>query len=62
MEKFCLNFSMHKKALTCQMHTRARGVYRKRLRSAREYVKAHSFYGLAMPIFKGRRIGDKNER
>ena len=62
MEKFCPNFSMHKKALTCQMRIRARGVYRKRLRSAREYALAHSFYGLAMPIFKGRRIGDKNEK
>lgn len=26
---------------------------RKRLRSARECVKAHSFYGLAMPILPG---------
>lgn len=51
MEKFCLNFSMHKKALTCQTHTRARRVYHKRLRSARECVKAHSFLRKGSLVF-----------
>ena len=51
MEKFCPNFSMHKKALTCQMHTRARRVYHKRLRSARECVKAHSFLRKGSLVF-----------